>query len=123
MRWQDLRDAANPGTNDVEATASGFDNDSAEGFGEARMEVDVASDHDISNLFMTNGAKKLDSILQNALFEHLLEIYGFRSRTCNDEADVRVRRQDPRNGCDEKIGAFIVEESGDDNDRNGVVRA
>ncbi len=90
MRRQDFRNPSDARTDDVQATTRSFDDDGAEGLGETGMQVDMTSHHHISHLLMPHGSEEFDSILQDAPFEHLLEVDGFGSGAGDDEADVWV---------------------------------
>lgn len=112
--WQHLGDAADARADDVEAAAGGFDDDGAEGLGQARVQVDVAAHHDVADFFVADGAEKLDTVLEDAPFEHLFEVDGFGAGAGDDEADVRVVGEDAGDGGDKEVGAFVVEEARDD---------
>lgn len=75
------------------------------------MQVDVAADHDVADVLVAHWAEHLHSVLQNVLLNHLLEINGFRTRACYDEARVGVALEDAWDGGDEKVGSFVVEEA------------
>lgn len=122
VRGEHFWNAAYLCADDVETTAGGFDDDCAEGFGEGWVQVDVAADHDVADLFVANGAEHLDTVVQDVGFDHLLEVNGFGAGAGDDEARVGVVLQDAGDGCDEKVGAFVVEEARDDYDGDGVSR-
>ena len=52
MRRQHLRDTTDLGADHVQSAAGGLDNDGAKGLGERRVEVDVAADHDVADIFV-----------------------------------------------------------------------
>lgn len=121
MRGQDLGDAADLGADDVEAAAGGLDDDGAKGLGQRRVQVDVAAHHDVADLFVAHGAEHLDAVLQHVLLDHLLEVDGLGAGAGNDEARVGVVLEDARDGRHQQVGALVVEEARDHDDRDGVV--
>lgn len=62
---------------------------------------------------MADGTEEFDFVLEDAPFEHLLEVDSFGTGTGDDEADVWVEGEDPRDGGYEEVGAFVVEEARD----------
>lgn len=120
---QHFGNTADAGADDVEAAAGGFDDDGAEGFGEARVQVDVAAHHDVADFFVADGAEQLDAVLEDAALEHLFEVDGFGAGAGDDEAHVGVVGEDAGDGGYEEVGAFVVEEARDDYDGDCVVGA
>lgn len=116
---QDLGDATDARADDVEAAAGGFDDDGAKGFGERRVQVDVAAHHDGADFLVAHGAEQLDFVLQQVSLQHLFEIDGFGARAGDDEAHVGIEGEDARESGDEEVRAFVVEEAGNDYDGDG----
>jgi len=54
-------------------------------------------------------------------FDHLLKVNCFRAGSCDQEVYSRMYFAYPGDCCDEKVGAFVVEETGDDNDCDVVL--
>lgn len=69
--------------------------------------------HDIADFFVADGAEEGDFVLEDATFEHLFKVDGFGSGTGDYETDVWVKGEDARDGGNEEVSAFIVEEAGD----------
>lgn len=81
----------------------------------------MSADHDVADFLVTDGAEEFDAVLEDAAFEHLFEVDGFGAGAGDDEAGVGVCGEDSRDGGDEEVGAFVVEEAGDDDDGDGGV--
>lgn len=81
----------------------------------------MAPHHDVADFFVADGAEQLDFVLEEAPLEHLLEVDGFGAGAGDDEANVGVEGEDAGEGGDEEVGAFVVEEAGDDYDGYGRV--
>lgn len=87
------------------------------------MQVYVTSNHDVTNFFMTNRAQKGHSIVENMAVEHLFEVDCFWTGTGDYETHVGMRSEDARDRSNEEICAFVVEETRDDDDGDGIIRA
>jgi hypothetical protein len=83
----------------------------------------VAAGHDVSDVFVFDGTEHFDSVLEDVCLDHLFEVDRFRTRAGNNEACVWLLFEDARDGSCEEIGAFVVEEAGNDDDDDRVSRS
>lgn len=87
------------------------------------MEIDLSAHHHIAHFLVSHRTQHLNSVLKHIPLQHLLQIYCLRPRTCYYELDVWICGEDSRDGGDKEVGTFVVEEAGDDDDGDGVMRA
>lgn len=81
----------------------------------------MASYHHITNLFVPDGAKHLDAVLEDVMLDHLLKVDSFGAGARDDELSAGVVVKDARNRSCKKIDAFVREETRYDNDGDGVM--
>ncbi len=139
---QDLGHAADARADDEEAAGRSFDDAGAERLGEGRVEVDLAADQvlnltlmsaacqsrlrasstHLSDLALRNGARQLDSLLEEVLLSHLLQLDALGSITADQEAYRRVSSADARDGSGEQIDALAVHQAREDDNRHCIQR-
>lgn len=83
----------------------------------------MSAHHDVADFGVADRTEHFDAVLEYVLLNHLFEVDGFGTGAGDDEARVGVGGEDAGDGGCEKVGAFVVEEAGDDDDGDGVVRA
>jgi len=64
----------------------------------------------------------VDELLGQGI-ESLFEVDGLGARAGDDEAEIFVTGEQEREGGDEEVGTFVVEEAGDYDDGDGIARA
>lgn len=118
---ENLGDAANSGAYDEQIAAGSLYQDGSKGLGQAGMQVYVTSNHDVAHFFVTYRTQKSDAVVKDMAVEHLFEIDGFWTGTSDYKTHVRMRSENAWDGSNEEIGAFVVEQTRDDNDGDSVI--
>lgn len=82
----------------------------------------MSADHNVSDFFVADASQEIDSwfspwgqdeVLGEGV-QCLLQVDGFWSGTCNYEIQGGMLGEEEGKGGDEEVGAFVVEEAGDD---------
>lgn len=89
----------------------------------------MAPHHNVPDFFVADASEQNDAGLAGWGFdelsgqgvEGLFEVDGLGARASDDEAQIFVAGEEEGEGGDEEVGAFVVEETGDYDDGDGVV--